>query len=76
MGIGVGILLLVVGLILVTGAVDIPESIQDNIATDTVGWICLVVGVLALVLSVTINRQRTHTTHVEERREGVSRPRS
>ncbi len=70
MGIGVGILLLVVGLILVTGAVDIPESIQDNIATDTVGWICLVVGVLALVLSVTINRQRTHTTHVEERREG------
>ena len=71
MGIGVGILLLVVGLILVTGAVDVPESIQDNVATDTVGWICVIVGALALVLSVVINQQRTHTTHVEERRDQV-----
>ena len=68
MGIGVGIVLLVVGLILVTGAVNLPESIDQNIATDTVGWICVVVGGLALVLALVLNQQRTRTTHVEERR--------
>lgn len=68
MGIGVGIVLLVVGLILVTGAVNLPDSIDQNIATDTVGWICVVVGVLALVLALVLNQQRTKTTHVEERR--------
>ncbi len=68
MGIGVGIVLLVVGLILVTGAVNLPDSIDQNIATDTVGWICVVVGVLALVLALVLNQQRTRTTHVEERR--------
>ena len=68
MGIGVGIVLLVVGLILVTGAVNLPDSIDQNIATDTVGWICVVVGVLALVLALVVNQQRTRTTHVEERR--------
>ena len=44
MGIGVGIALLVVGLILVTGAVDVPEAVNDVVATGTVGWICLIVG--------------------------------
>ena len=68
MGIGVGIVLLGVGLILVTGAVNLPDSIDQNIAGDTVGWICVVVGVLALVLSLVLNQQRTKTTHVEERR--------
>ncbi|MCW2792113.1 MAG: hypothetical protein JWO76_1211, partial [Nocardioides sp.] len=48
MGIGAGIVLIVVGLILVTGAVDLPQSVDDAIATDTVGWICLIVGVLSI----------------------------
>ena len=68
MGIGVGIALLVVGLVLVTGAVDLPQALDDAIATGTVGWICVVVGVLSLVLALVLNQQRSRTTHVEERR--------
>ncbi|MGZ4449520.1 MAG: DUF6458 family protein [Nocardioides sp.] len=68
MGIGAGIVLLVIGLILVTGAVNLPDSVTQNVAVDTVGWICVVVGVLALVLSLVVNQQRSRTTHVEERR--------
>jgi protein-S-isoprenylcysteine O-methyltransferase Ste14 len=68
MGIGAGIVLLVVGLILVTGAVDLPQAVDDAVATDTVGWICLVVGVLAIVLALVINQQRSRSTHVVEER--------
>lgn len=69
MGIGLGIVLLVIGLILVTGAVDLPQSFDDAIASNTVGWICVVVGALAIVLALVMNQQRSRTTHVEERRE-------
>ena len=69
MGIGVGIVLLVIGLILVTGAVDLPDSVTENVDGSTIGWICVIVGILALVLAVVINGQRRKTTHVEERRE-------
>ena len=41
MGIGVGIVLLVLGLILVTGAVDLPAEVDDAIAGNTLGWIFL-----------------------------------
>ena len=68
MGIGVGIVLIVLGLIGVTGAVTLPDSISDNVAGDTLGWIFLVVGILAIALSLVINKQRTKTTYVEERR--------
>ena len=70
MGIGVGILLLVIGLILVTGAIDLPASVTDVMDTEMIGWICLVVGVLAIVLVLVMNRQRTRTTHVEKRQHG------
>lgn len=66
MGIGVGIVLLVVGLILVTGAVDVPDGVNDVIATDTVGWICVAVGALSLVLAVVLTQQRSRSTHVVE----------
>ena len=68
MGIGIGILLLVVGLILLTGAVDLPQAVDDAVATDTVGWICLVVGILALVLAVMSMQRGSRTEVVEERR--------
>jgi len=68
MGIGIGIALLVVGLILVTGAIDLPNGIEKAIAHDALGWICIVVGVLAIVLALVMNAQRSRTTHVEERR--------
>ncbi len=69
MGIGVGILLLVIGLILVLGVIEeFPQAIQDVVDVETLGWICLVVGVLAIVLAMVMNQQRSKTTHVEERR--------
>ena len=68
MGIGAGIALLVVGLILVTGAVDVPEAVNDVVATGTTGWICLVVGVLCLAMSVVLAQQRAHVTSVVEER--------
>jgi len=64
MGFGAGIILLVVGLVLVTGAVDLPQGIQDVVATNTVGWICVVVGIIGLLLPLALQRRRTH---VEER---------
>jgi hypothetical protein len=64
MGIGVGIVLLVVGLILVLQVIpDIP-GIDDV----TLGWILVVVGVLAIILALVMNQQRSRTKHVEERR--------
>jgi hypothetical protein len=63
MGIGTGIVLGVLGLILLTGTiqVDIPW-IEDY----TLGWILLVAGVISIVLSMTIWR-RGGTTRVVER---------
>lgn len=69
MGIGLGIILLVLGLILLLGVVDLPASVHDVVATETLGWILLLAGVLALVLGLVVNAQRSKTTHVEERRE-------
>ncbi|MCW2844163.1 MAG: hypothetical protein JWN22_2079 [Nocardioides sp.] len=68
MGIGAGIVLIVVGLILVTDAVNLPQAVDDAIASDTVGWICLIVGVLSIVLALVINQQRSRSTHVVEER--------
>jgi Domain of unknown function (DUF6458) len=70
MGIGVGILLLVIGLILVLEAITLPDAVTDVVNADTIGWICVIVGALALVLAVVMNQQRRRTTHIEERRQG------
>lgn len=69
MGFGVGIVLLVIGAILVTGAVDLPASVDEVVATNMVGWILILAGVLAIGLGLIANRSRSHTTVVEERRE-------
>jgi cytochrome c biogenesis protein CcdA len=72
MGFGVGIVLLVLGLILVTGAVDLPASVEEVIATTTVGWILILAGVLGIVLGLLAMRNRnTHTTVVEEQHRDV-----
>jgi hypothetical protein len=68
MGIGIGIFLLVVGLILVLGVIeDFPDAVANVVDVETLGWICLVVGALAIVLAVVMNQQRSRTTHVEKR---------
>ncbi|WP_372728026.1 DUF6458 family protein [Nocardioides sp.] len=69
MGIGAGILLLIVGLIIVTGAVEIPDRVEEYVATDTVGWICVAVGILGLALALTVNRRQSRSTRIEERAE-------
>lgn len=63
MGIGTGIVLGVLGLILLTGTiqVDLPW-IEDY----TLGWILVLAGVISIVLSMTIWR-RGGTTRVVER---------
>ena len=65
MGIGLGIVLVVIGLILVLGVVNFDISFVDD---GALGWILLVVGILAIILALVINQQRSRTTHVEERR--------
>ena len=64
MGIGLGIVLLVVGLILVSGVVNFDLSYIDD---NGLGWILVIVGALAIVLALVINAQRSNvrTTRVE-----------
>jgi hypothetical protein len=69
MGIGLGILLLVIGLILLFAIKEFPAAVQDVVDPGTVGWILVIAGVLALVLGLVMNNQRSRTTHVEERRD-------
>lgn len=64
MGIGIGIVLIVIGAILLFALnVDLPF-----VTDDTLGIILIVAGVLALVLSLVLNAQRTRTRHVQENR--------
>ena len=70
MAIGFGIFLVVVGAALVWAVeVDI-QFIDDN----NLGWILIVAGVAAVLLSLVINAQRSRsTTRIEERRMGDQR---
>ncbi len=73
MGIGLGIVLVLIGLVLVTGVVDFNIGFVDD---QGLGWILLIVGALAIVLALVMNAQRSRTTHVEERRyDGDAPPR-
>ncbi len=65
MGLGLGIFLIVVGLILVSGVINADPSLID---LATLGWILLGAGVLAIALGLLMNQQRSRTKHVEERR--------
>ena len=68
MGIGLGVVLLLVGLIFAFDVLDLPASVDDVIATDTLGWILIIVGALAIVLALVMNAQRSRSTHVVEER--------
>ena len=51
---------LVIGLILLLGAIEeFPDAIQDVVDVTTVGWICLIVGIVGLVIAVVAGR-RSH----------------
>jgi len=64
MGIGLGIVLLVIGLILVSGVVNFDLSYVNDTG---LGWILVIVGALAIVLALVLNAQRSNvrTTRVE-----------
>jgi fumarate reductase subunit D len=68
MGIGLGVVLLLLGLVFALNVVDLPQSIDNVIATNTLGWILIIVGVLAIILALVMNAQRSRTTHVVEER--------
>jgi hypothetical protein len=55
----------VAGLILVTGVVNVDLKFIDD---GGLGWILLLVGILAVVLALVMNQQRGRTKHVEEQR--------
>jgi uncharacterized membrane protein HdeD (DUF308 family) len=65
MGIGLGVVLLVLGLILVLGVVEFDLGFVDE---GALGWILVIAGVLAIILALVMNHQRSQTRHVEERR--------
>ncbi len=63
MAIGLGIVLIVAGLILVLDVVNWDTTAVD---TETLGWILLVAGALAIIISLIVNAQRSRTTAVVE----------
>ena len=64
MGIGIGIVLIVIGAILLWAVqADLPF-----VSDDTLGIILIVAGVLAVVLALVMNAQRTRTKHTQENR--------
>ncbi len=65
MVIGLGIVLIVLGLIFALDVINIDTSAVD---TGTLGWILLIAGVLAIVVSLVVNQQRTRSTAVVEER--------
>ena len=65
MGIGLGVVLLVIGLILVLDVINFDISFVED---TTLGWILLLAGILAIVLALVMNAQRSRSRHVEERR--------
>ena len=68
MVIGLGIVLIVLGLVFALDVINIDTTVVD---TGTLGWILLLAGVAAIVVSLIVNHQRTRSTHVvEERRDG------
>ncbi|MET3961589.1 cell division protein FtsW (lipid II flippase) [Marmoricola sp. OAE513] len=72
MAIGTGIVLLVLGLIL---ALDVVQIDLDFIDDSALGTILIVAGILAIVLSLIINAQRSRHTVVEDRVVDDRRPR-
>jgi uncharacterized membrane protein HdeD (DUF308 family) len=64
MGIGLGIVLIVVGAILLFAL----DANLPFVSDDTLGIILIVAGVLALVLALVLNAQRSRTRHVQETR--------
>lgn len=68
MAIGSGIFLIVVGAIL-TFALNTSVEAVNLVA---VGWICMIAGAVAILVSLVVNNQARHTTHREVRDEHLA----
>ena len=68
MAIGTGIFLIVVGAIL-TFALNTSIEVVN---LDAVGWICMIAGAVAIIISLIVGAQSTRTTHREIREAGPS----
>ena len=64
MGIGLGVALIVIGAILLF-ALDVNLPFVSD---DTLGVILIVAGILAIILALVMNAQRSRTRHVQETR--------
>lgn len=65
MGLGIGIFLVVLGLILLLGVIEVDlPAIEDG----TLGWILLLAGIVSIVLGLLATRNARSTKVVEERR--------
>ncbi len=67
MAIGTGIFLMVVGAVL-TFALN---ASVDAVNLAAVGWICMIAGAAAILISLIVNAQSRNTTHREIRDEDV-----
>ncbi|WP_127125796.1 DUF6458 family protein [Georgenia sp. SYP-B2076] len=61
MGIGGSIFLIVAGAILAFAVSDVFSGVDLTM----VGYICMAAGVIALVVVLAMNKQRTNTSHTE-----------
>ncbi len=71
MAIGLGIVLIVLGLVFALDVINVDTSVVDG---QTLGWILLLAGVLAIIVSLVVNQQRTRSTTVVEERGPGRRP--
>ena len=67
MALGSGIFLIVIGAIAAFAVSDV----IDGVDLAMIGYICMAAGVVAIVVSLIANRQRSHTTHREIRDQHV-----
>jgi hypothetical protein len=65
MGIGLGIVLLLVGLVLVSGVLNVDLGSIDE---HGLGLIFIIVGAIAIVLALVVNAQRARRVSVVEER--------
>ncbi|MEE6274005.1 DUF6458 family protein [Georgenia wangjunii] len=68
MGIGGGIFLIVVGAVLAFG---LEPDAWEVFNLNTIGYICIAVGVIAIIIALVMQKQRANTSHSEyvERRD-------
>lgn len=58
MGFGIGVIFIAIGLIILLGAVTIPDSVSQYADAHLIGVILVVVGVLAIVIGLLQSRSR------------------